>query len=48
MCTAYVDGSITPSRRGHRGIPLMTQRHPRALRGVYAGARSATAARTGE
>lgn len=48
MCTAHFDGAITPSRRGHRGIPLMTQRHPKARRGVYAGARSATAAGTGE
>ncbi|MGA5454478.1 hypothetical protein ACPCVO_48770 [Streptomyces umbrinus] len=45
MCTAHADGAITPSRRG---IPLVTQRHPKALRGVYAGARSATAAGTGE
>lgn len=48
MCTAHTDGSITPSRRGHRGTSLVTQRHPGALRGVYAGARATTAAGTGE
>lgn len=48
MCTAHADGSITPSRRGHRGISLVTQRHPSAPRGVYAGARATTAAETGE